>query len=302
MGEENIRPQPGWAASIGNSQCRTEVVYRKGLLGLAALLDYSVDGNADGDDLPWPQDALPPFAHWLNSNPIASQSLLGEDGHPRRGSFLPAFGFPRRMWAGSRVQRLGNYGVDQAMEHTTTIEAITQKSGRSGEMVFVTLRHQFFVHQQLVVQEDQDLVYRAAAVEPLPEPQIKAAAEILGDYDYDWYRLIQPDPTLLFRYSAVTFNGHRIHYDREYARTVEHYPGLVVQGPLTATMLLDLYHRECPQQRVSAFEFRGLSPLYDRYPFYLMGQACSDGADLWAVGPDGKKAMQMRVMVDTSTT
>ena len=297
MVEEKSHASEKWAAYVGCNQSHAEVVNRKELQALAALLDYPVESTAGSSELPWPDDNLPPFAHWINVLPLASQSQLGEDGHPKRGSFMPPLEFPRRMWAGSRVQRLGSYAVDQPLTHTTIIKSITPKSGRSGDMVFVTLSHQFFVQQKLVVHEEQDLVYRAAAAKPLPEPRVLPQVDITENYDFDWFQLIQPDPTLLFRYSAVTFNAHRIHYDREYARAVEYYPGLVVQGPLTATLLLDLYQRECPGQQVSEFEFRGLGALYDKHPFYLMGKASNDGADLWAVGPDGVKAMQMHVTI-----
>jgi len=277
-----------WDEYIGKSRESSECVNRKDLSGLASLLDYPLSDSV-------PVDILPPFAHWLNGNRHARQSELGEDGHPEKGSFLPDIQYPRRMWAGSRVRLLKNCEAGQTLLHREEIKSVQHKSGHSGDMVFVTLQHDYYCEEELVLQEEQDIVYRAANAAALPVPEAKAEAEVLALHDYDWCRTIHPDPVLLFRYSAITFNGHRIHYDRDYARDIEHYPGLVVHGPLTATLLIDLYQRNNAGSRVSQFGFRGIRPLYDVCPFYIMGKKTTRGADLWAVDPEGRVAMQMKL-------
>ena len=286
-----------WDDYIGKTRERYECVVDKDLMGLACLLDYDVPTFGGEVDFPWPEDAAPPFAHWLNGNPHARQSGLGADGHPQKGTFLPDFPYPRRMWAGSRVQLLQDYSPGQSLLHRETIQSIEHKSGRSGEMVFVTLQHDYYCDGKPVLLEQQDLVYRAANEERISEAKTRSQpldeAELLAHNEFDWQHRIQPDPVLLFRYSAITFNGHRIHYDREYATCVEHYPGLVVHGPLTATLLIDLYQRNNPGQRVKQFTFKGIRPLFDTHPFFLMGKETASGAELWAVDYLGQKAMQM---------
>jgi len=274
-----------WAEYIGKTRENIESINRKDLSGLASLLDYPLSESM----------AVPPFGHWLNGNRHARQSELAQDGHPRKGSFIPDIPYPRRMWAGSRVRLLKDCIAGQALVHREEIKSIESRAGRSGDMVFVTLQHDFYCDEDLLLQEEQDIVYRAANSTNLSAPEIREEAEVLALYDYDWHRTIQPDPVLLFRYSAVTFNGHRIHYDRGYARDVERYPGLVVHGPLTATLLIDLYQRNNPGRRVSQFDFKGIRPLYDVCPFYIMGKKTARGADLFAVDAEGRVAMQMNL-------
>ena len=289
-----------WDKYIGKTRERDECVGHKDLSGLASLLDYDVSTFRGGVDSPWPENVAPPFAHWLNGNPHARQSELGADGHPQKGTFLPNLPYPRRMWAGSKVQLLQDYSPGQALLHRETIKSIEHKSGRSGEMVFVTLQHEYYCDGKPVIFEQQDLVYRAAGEERSQEVEVRAQpldeVELLECYEFDWQRRVQPDPVLLFRYSAVTFNGHRIHYDREYATRVEHYPGLVVHGPLTATLLIDLYQRNNPGQRVIEFTFKGIRPLFDTDPFILMGKETGSGAELWALDCRGQQAMQMTLL------
>ena len=284
-----------WQEYVGRSRERSECVSPTDLLRLAALLDYPLPQRTAGAALPWPENTVPCYAHWLQGNPPARQSELGPDGHPQLGSFLPPVALPRRMWAGSRVQVLGDYQAGQPLLHRETITSIEHKSGRSGELVFVTLQHDYLSDNDLVLQEQQDIVYRDAAQAAQPTPEAIPEAQLLTLYDYNWCCTVHPDPTLLFRYSAATFNGHRIHYDRAYATGVEGYPGLVVHGPLTATLLIDLYQRHNPGRRPTAFDFRGLRPLFDTQPFYLMGKPCAGGAELWAVNCAGERAMQMNL-------
>ncbi len=280
-----------WAESVGRVQENLECLDDRDLMGLALLLDYPA---------PWPDRVVPPFAHWLNSNLPARQSELGEDGHPKKGGFLPAIPYPRRMWAGSRVQLLAEFRAGQPLLHRQEIKSVEKKSGRSGDMVFVMLQHDFYCEDTLVLREEQDIVYRAAstAASPQAEPTPGSEAEVLALYEFDWWRSIRPDPVLLFRYSSATANNHRIHYDREYATNIEHYPGLVVHGPLIATLLIDLYQRNNTGQRVSQFTFRSVGALFDGPPFYIMGRQTPGGAELWAVNPQGQVAMKMQLSAE----
>jgi 3-methylfumaryl-CoA hydratase len=231
---------------------------------------------------------LPPLWHWLYFLPSARQSELGPDGHPRRGGFLPPVPLPRRMWAGGRLQWLAPLRVGDAVERTSTIVSVTHKSGRSGDLLFVLVRHELRNAQGLALTEEHDIVYRPAPRpgDPVPPPQAAPAQA-------PWSREIVPDDVLLFRYSALTFNGHRIHYDRRYATEVEGYPGLVVHGPLIATLLLDLLRRERPEAQVRRFEFKAVSPLFDLHPFQVCGRADGDRRfALWARNAQGGLAMQ----------
>ncbi|WP_323146581.1 FAS1-like dehydratase domain-containing protein [Pseudomonas marginalis] len=236
-----------------------------------------------------PEHALPELWHWLYFLPLAQQSAIGDDGHPRRGGFLPPIELPRRMWAGGRLEFLRSPLVGSALERTSTILDVTHKSGRSGELVFVTLEHQIADSNGVLIREEQDLVYRD---HPQPGTPLQATEPTLRKPL--WSREITPDPVLLFRYSALTFNGHRIHYDRPYAQAVEGYPGLVVHGPLIATLLVDLFHRQMPGVRLKHFSFRAMRPLFDTAPITLCALPADNGATvlLWAQGPDGEIGME----------
>lgn len=251
---------------------------------LAALLDH--------DTPPWTPGVVPPLGHWLYFLPHDRQSELGSDGHARRGGFLPPVPLPRRMWAGSQIAFHAPLPLDTDVVRLSTIESVEEKTGRSGRLVFVTVRHEIFASGEPVLTDCHDLVFReapgkAAAAAPRGEPAPTAGISMR--------RTVTPDPVMLFRYSALTFNGHRIHYDHDYVRNVEGYPGLVVHGPLTATLLVDLYSRHRPEAAVTAFEFRGMSPLFDTAPFTLLGVENGDGADLYAVNADGHVAMKARL-------
>jgi len=254
---------------------------------LAALLDH--------DRPPWPPGSVPPLGHWLNFLPSARQSQVGEDGHPRRGGVLPADLPPRRMWAASRVKFEAPLPFGARVERKTVIVAIAPKRGRSGDMVFVTLAHAISADGVLAVSEEQDIVYRA----PPPAEDRSEGASASPPAEVQeipaWSRPMTPDATLLFRFSALTFNAHRIHYDAPYARDVEGYPGLVVQGPLVATLLMDHYLRRYPQSRIASFSFRAVSPLFADAPVLLCGRERDGGADLWACGPGGGIAMRAGV-------
>jgi 3-methylfumaryl-CoA hydratase len=273
-------------AWVGRAETVRDVASPGPYRRLAALLDHETQ--------PWPEGEAPPLGWWLNFLPEARQGELGEDGHPRRGGFLPPVDLPRRMWAGSRIAFSAAIPLGAAMEKRSTILAVDPKRGRSGEMVFVTVRHEIFADGRLAATEAQDIVYRDA---PKPEAAPSAAPLAGPPPAAGWSRAVTPDPTLLFRYSALTYNAHRIHYDRAYATDAEGYPGLVVHGPLIATLLLDHYLRRRPGARIAAFEFRAESPLFDRQPFTLNGDETGEGAALWALAPDGRIAMRARVVI-----
>jgi len=267
---------------IGRSETAEDVAATGPIRRLAALLDH--------DGAIWRADEVPPLAHWLYFLPEARQSAIGEDGHPRRGGLLPPLNnLPRRMWAGGEVEFLAPIRFLARLTRRSTVAGISPKTGKSGAMVFVTLRHEIFCDGETAVVERQDLVYREAAVAMAPSPAGDAAAES------DGARVVQADPVLLFRFSALTFNGHRIHYDRDYARDVEFYAGLVVHGPLVATLLMDHFLRAQPRQAVKKFSFRAQSPLLDTAPVALNLAAEPTGASLWAAHPGGKVGMSAKV-------
>ena len=263
----------------GRSESRTDVVTTAPLAALSALLDRD-------DPAPREGDAAPPLAHWLYFLPTYRQSEAGPDGHAARGGFLPPVPLPRRMWAGSRLEFPRPMRVGAEISRRSTIQDVSVKQGRSGTLVFVTVRHEIRDAQGVVVADEHDIVYRGeGGAAPVPT-QAEAAAP--------WRRQIRPDPLLLFRYSAVTFNGHRIHYDHPYTTQVEGYPGLIVHGPLQATLLIDLLRRNVPGARVSAFRFRALRPLFDTAPFEILGGADAAGtsARLWTRDAEGAMTME----------
>ena len=259
---------------IGRTETLSDAVAAAPISGLAALLDYATP--------PWPAGEAPPLSHWFNFVPQARQSDIDHDGHPKRGGFLPPVDLPRRMWAGSRLSFHAPLRIGEKIERTSTILDVTPKSGASGALVFLKLRHEISTGGMLAITEEQDIVYREApkpgAATPPPEAKIRASA---------FTRSVTPDPVQLFRYSALTFNGHRIHYDRDYARE-EGYPGLVVHGPLIATLLMDHFLRHKSQVRVTKFDIRLQAPLFDTEPFDLCLAETAEGIDLWSAKRDGQ--------------
>ncbi|MEO8808071.1 MAG: MaoC family dehydratase N-terminal domain-containing protein, partial [Burkholderiaceae bacterium] len=228
--------------------------------------------------------------HWLYFLPIAPMSAVGTDGHPTRGGFLPPVPLPRRMWAASRLVFHRPLQVGDTLTRVSEITDVQLKEGKSGPLVFVKLMHTVMSSDgATAITEEQDIVYRDD-----PNPGDAPAAAKPAPPDADWCRELQPDPVLLFRYSALTFNGHRIHYDRPYATSVEGYPGLVVHGPLIATLLIDHLRRHLPEATVARFEFRALRPLFDGAPFMLNGQPAPDGHSvrLWARDAGGALCME----------
>jgi 3-methylfumaryl-CoA hydratase len=271
-------------AWIGRTQSDRETVSPRLAAELAALLDQ--DAVLD------PGEALPPLWHWALFPAIVQQSHLGADGHPTRGGFLPPVPLPRRMWAGSRLRFERPVRIASEVLRTSQILDVGVKEGRSGQLVFVRVRHQLEDHDGPLLSEEQDIVYRDA-----PRSPVTTDMGIEPPGRGTWRRLIVPDPVLLFRYSAVTFNGHRIHYDRTYATEQEGYPALVVHGPLTATLLVDLVRRNLPNARIAAFSFKAIGPLFDNEPFYVCAihDPTSPEIRVWAESARGRLCVDAQV-------
>ena len=263
---------------IGRSEERHDVITAAPLVALSALLDREDPPPRDGD-------TAPPLAHWLYFLPAYRQSQAGPDGHAARGEFLPPVPLPRRMWAGSRLEFLRPLRVGEKVARTSRIRDVAPKHGRSGSLVFVTVRHEVSDSAGVVLTDEHDIVYRG-------ETSLKAEATPASSGA--WEREIHPDPLLLFRYSAVTFNGHRIHYDQPYVTKVEGYPGLVVHGPLIATLLVDLLRRNVPGVELKKYQFRALRPLFDTANFFTCGMPdeSNRAARLWTRDAEGAKTME----------
>lgn len=244
---------------------------------MAATLDREIEYR--------PGDPLPAAWHWLYFHESVRAGEIGDDGHPRRGGFLPPVQLPRRMWAAGRLQFAQPLRIGDDAERRSCIQAITAKSGRSGQLCFVEIEHEVTVRGERRILEVQTLVYREAA-RGEPPPSLPAPVGAAYSVQYT------PDPVLLFRYSALTFNGHRIHYDVDYCRQVEGYPGLVVHGPLVATLLLDQFEMHYPEAAVKAFEFRARSPLFSPQPFVVHGVREGDTGRAWATNHAGGLAME----------
>jgi len=276
----NSEPNP-WHEWIGRAEQRVDCVTAAPLAALSATLDRD-------DPAPRPGDPLPPPAHWLYFTPLARASEIGPDGHARSGGLLPPAPLPRRMWAGGRLQFIHPLRVGDEITRNSRITDIKVKSGRSGTLVFVTVHHAIANARGVALTEEHDIVFR-----DLPPSDAVPAKAPAAPTDETFAREIVPDPVLLFRYSALTFNGHRIHYDRSYVTEVEGYPGLIVHGPLVDTLLLDLLRRQRPDAQVHRFDFRAAAPLFDIHCFSVCGKP--DGEQrfqLWARNHEGTLAMQ----------
>ena len=265
---------------VGRSDTVHDIIGATPVVALTATLDHPAAPVLPGS-------ALPILWHWLYFLPMHRQSDIGADGHAKRGGFMPPVPLPRRMWAGSQFEFHAPVRVGDAVARTSTITDVTQKQGRSGKLVFVAVRHELRCNSaaadsQPALVELHDIVYREAKQPADVEPTPVAAAT-----GATWQRVIVPDAVLLFRYSALTFNGHRIHYDRKYVTEVEGYPGLIVHGPLIATLLMDLLRRNAPEAQVASFKFKAVRPTFDLHPFKVNGQRDGNTVKLWAQDHEG---------------
>lgn len=265
-----------YSAWVGRTEEAHDVLEPSRSRALQAALGQGARVEA-GDPLPW-------LHHWLYFWDVRPPAELGVDGHPARGGFLPPVSLPRRMWAGGRLEFLAPLAAGDVVHRVSTILAVESKSGRSGDLVFVTVRHELSGAAGLAVREEQDIVYRDPPAPGAPAPQGPVAAT-----EADFEDRIDPDPVLLFRYSALTMNGHRIHYDRPYATGEEGYPALVVQGPMQATLLADLATRHLGWP-LTKFSFRGVSPAFDGPLLKVRARRAEDGLTLWTE-QNGRVAM-----------
>jgi 3-methylfumaryl-CoA hydratase len=265
------------AAWIGRSETARDVFGPTPVKALNATLDHPPMAAEPGT-------MLPPLWHWLYFRPLHRHSEIGPDGHAKRGGFLPPVPLPRRMWAGSQFEFRAPLHVGDRAERTSTIADVTVKQGRTGPLVFVKVRHEIRVNgaAEPALVEFHDIVYREARQPGDAEPPPQAAAQGAA-----WQREVVPDDVLLFRYSALTFNGHRIHYDRRYVTEVEGYPGLIVHGPLIATLLMDLLRRNLPDAQVAGFRFKAVRPTFDLHAFRVNGSREGDTVKLWAQDHQG---------------
>jgi len=272
-------------AWVGKTQTTEDLAAPYPVRAMSATLDES-------DPAPRIGDPLPPLWHWLYFLDTPRQSTIGPDGHPERGDFLPPVPLPRRMWAGSRFSFDGPpLQVGDTIVRKSEIKAVEPKSGSTGAMVFVTVRHTISGKRGVAFAEEQDIVYREAAKpgetqrEPKPAPT-----------DATWSKTIDADPVLLFRYSALTFNGHRIHYDYPYVTGAEGYPGLIVHGPLLGTLQMELARRSNPTLTPMTFEFRALAPAFSGAPLSVHARREADGAvATWIANAKGGLVQQGKV-------
>lgn len=260
-----------FSAWIGRTEEAWDVLSRNLVKRIAATFGEAAPGHGD---------ALPHLWTWCFFQEPLPESQLGSDGHPARGGFLPPADNRNRMWAGGRVEFIAPLKVGGEAHRLSTILHIEEKHGRTGALLFVTVRHDYSQDGRLCIREEQDIVYR----EPNPPKLNSATAEAPAD----WSEAVAPTPTLLFRYSAVTFNGHRIHYDHPYVTETEGYPGLVVHGPMIATLNLRAFVRAHPDKPVRHFAYRGVRPLTLPAAFQVSGCIEAPGkARLWAGNADG---------------
>ena len=270
---------------IGRTQSMEDLAAPFPVRALAATFDEKDPDPRNGDP-------LPPLWHWLYFLEIAPQSKLGPDGHAERGDFLPPVPLPRRMWAGSRFSFDGEpVRIGETIVRHSEIKSVEPKTGSTGSMVFVTVKHTISGPRGPSFVEEHDIVYREAARPgETPRPPKPAPA------DATWRRTIQADPVLLFRFSALTFNGHRIHYDQPYVTGTEGYPGLIVHGPLMGMVQMELARRSNPDRVARSFEFRALSPVFAGAAFSVLARQEQDGsATTWIADRNGGLAQQGKV-------
>ena len=245
-------------------------------------------------DLPTPSPAIMPQGiHFVLCTPDAPSEALGEDGHPARdeseASFMPPVPLPRRMWASSAINFIAPIAVGARVERTSRVVSIVQKEGASGKLAFVDVEHETRANGTLSVRETQTLVYRDAVEPDAPLSPPTPGDDMFDASAWDVTRTVTPDPRLLFRFSALTFNTHRIHYDAPYGRDVERYRGLVVHGPLTSSLLLQMAAQKVGENRLRTFNFRGVSPAIADEPLHLAMRESDDGFEMGAFARDGRQ-------------
>ncbi len=246
----------------------------------------------NNEHVPQKGDALPLFWEWLYFLPTPRADATGVDGHPDKGGFLPPVPLPRRMWAAGEVECHQALIIGQPATRVSTIESVELKQGSTGTLVFVNVRHEISQAGVLCISQLQNIVYREQATEPTELPPGKSASA-----DLDVMHLVKPDPVLLFRYSALTYNAHRIHYDREYAMQEEFYPALVVHGPLLVTLLLELYRNHYSKLNLKGFKFRAVRPTFDTAAFSVSAKRNGAELSLWSADESGSVCMNIQALL-----
>jgi 3-methylfumaryl-CoA hydratase len=271
---EHLRP---W---VGRKESHQDLATAWPVAAMSATLDRRDPPLREGD-------AIPEGWHWLYFLETTPASDLAHDGHAKRGGFLPPVSLPRRMWAGGRLEFRRPIKIGEQLTRESEILSVEPKSGKSGSLVFVTVRHTVSASNDIAVIEEHDIVYRDAAKPGAPVPPGTPAP-----VNAQWRHDVMPDEAMLFRYSALIFNAHRIHYDIDYCRKEEGYPGLIVHGPLQTTLLLDLSRRHAAKP-VRKLDYRAVSPLFHNEKLTAGGIPSADGtsAQLWTAGPSGNIAM-----------
>lgn len=270
---------------IGRERRVEDVITPRLAMSLDAVLDAKRPAVAGG--------VAPVGIHWCLAPDIVPMREIGPDGHPTRGGFLPPVPFPRRMWAGGSLRFSGTFLIGDQVSRHSTIEDVVLKTGRSGEMIFVTVRHRYETQSGPVLDERQDIVYRGPETAGASAPS--ATTRDRADEKADVSRVIEASPVLLFRYSAITFNGHRIHYDQPYVTQEEGYPGLVFHGPLQATLLLGLATELRQGAMPQEFAFRSVHPLFAGGRVALRARDDQTGTSLWITDPAGTVTMKASI-------
>lgn len=278
---------------IGRTQSVEDVVTQSGVDRFCATIGCDTVDNCESKTEESKTKTAPLGYHWCLGLPDNSMQELGEDGHPKKGGFLPPVELPRRMWASSKVEFIQPLAIGSSIKRHSTIAAVSEKNGKTGALVFVDVDHQTEVEGELAIRERQTIVYREATrvSAPLPEDNVE---RVNSEYAKNWQvsESLTPNTQLLFRYSALTFNSHRIHYDLPYATSQELYPALIVHGPLMATLVLQLAAK---QGDVAEFSFRGMSPAYCDQTLLLAANFEQATGELATIGGDGRTCLSAKV-------
>jgi 3-methylfumaryl-CoA hydratase len=265
---------------IGRTDEASDVVTAQLVKGLRATLFLDIGQ-------PQPGDIAPFTTHWCLAQPVAPMDQLGSDGHPARGGFLPPVPLPRRMWAGGQLEFLDTLRVGDVVTRSSKILDVTLKTGSTGALCFVSVEHLVTTPRGLAIRERQDIVYRDMPTSMAPAAP--APAEVPAAKHRETHFA---DPVLLFRYSALTFNGHRIHYDRDYVTKVEFYPGLVFHGPMQAALLVEFSAKLHDGNAPKTFSYRGVQPLFDGAEFSVNASDSATGLDVWTANAAGAPTMK----------
>jgi 3-methylfumaryl-CoA hydratase len=266
---------------IGRTTEASDIVTAQLVKGLRATLFMEIGEPKPGDPAPW-------TVHWCLAQPVFPMSALSQDGHPTRGGFLPPVPLPRRMWAGGELEFFESLRVGDQMTRTSRISDVTMKTGSTGVLCFVSVEHLITTSRGTAIRERQDIVYRDVAPAQSSAPAKPAAPPPSAQHRESH----MADPVLLFRYSALSFNGHRIHYDRDYVTKVEGYPGLVFHGPLQAAFIVEFAAKLHGGKPPGKFSYRGLQPLFEGSEFSINANDTGAGMDLWTANSAGQPTMK----------